>query len=754
MTTKPGDIKYRNPSWLLDREIDKEPLLKDIKKSKNQVRQIDKRFLKYQNDPIGFCTDILGEDYPPEIKVVMESVRDNQCTIAKSSTGVGKSFSAARVAVWFFKCFPGAQIFLTSAPPEDNIKSILWGQIDLLTLKHPDLFIGDTKSGMKLESDPQWFIKGVTIPSSGTPAQREAKFSGKHAPFLLFIVDEGDGVPDEVYKGIEGCISGGHARLLIMFNPRQQAGPVYLKERDRQGHVITLSALEHPNVVTGEDVYPGAVKRSTTVERINNWTRPLIEGELPEDVFVVPSYLEGFVAVAKDKSLYPPLPGGVRKIVQPEFSYMVLGRYPSQDVSQLISKSWVDRAVERYHDHVAKHGEVPPKGIKPILGLDVAEKGVDNNVACLRYGDWVTIPRFWNSIDPIETADKAADIYTSYECQRAFVDQLGPGGSVAGLMQKAGCTAIGIKVNTSPTRQSELGAFTQLRDQLYWEVREWLRGNPNSMLPPDKELLEELLVPQYQIPNGKIKVTQKDEMRRLLARSPDKLDALAMTFSQESDKLLHLYEVCSRASVADGKVVITDGVESVEGAKPKVLDIFQLSGIVDFGFVARDENMDAWAIARLWVAPNGTVIIPQIWRTDVDDPSIVVEKVFEAHRKRPFRAVGAYSDLTKMLRTHWNIKEQEMADYIESLKELKRDDPSIIVPTPEQIIPDLIMIKAIDRLNRQLVIRDMAKTKKVAVTDLVTSNNKIWAQFSHCETLPDDSRDAISGAITLMLREC
>jgi hypothetical protein len=50
------------------------------------------------------------------------------------------------------------------------------------------------------------------------------------------------------------------------------------------------------------------------------------------------------------------------------------------------------------------------------------------------------------------------------------------------------------------------------------------------MLPPDEMLTEELTVPTYEIRNGKIRVMAKDVMRELLRRSPDRADALCLTF--------------------------------------------------------------------------------------------------------------------------------------------------------------------------------------------------------------------------------
>ncbi len=53
------------------------------------------------------------------------------------------------------------------------------------------------------------------------------------------------------------------------------------------------------------------------------------------------------------------------------------------------------------------------------------------------------------------------------------------------------------------------------------------------MLPPDEMLTEELSIPTYEIKNGKVKVMDKKTMRGLLKRSPDRADALCLTFAPE-----------------------------------------------------------------------------------------------------------------------------------------------------------------------------------------------------------------------------
>ena len=169
-------------------------------------RNSQANLIRYQNNPVGFCETILGEHYTSDVIRLMNSVRDNQVTIARSSNGVGKTHGAARMAVWFYKCFPDSQVYTAAAPPEENLKRLLWGEIGSIAQKHPDLFADDQVGNLNIARNKKEFITGVSIPTSGTKEQREAKFSGKHAPYILFIVDEGDAVPDEVYRGIESCI--------------------------------------------------------------------------------------------------------------------------------------------------------------------------------------------------------------------------------------------------------------------------------------------------------------------------------------------------------------------------------------------------------------------------------------------------------------------------------------------------------------------------------------------------------------------
>jgi hypothetical protein len=138
-------------------------------------------------------------------------------------------------------------------------------------------------------------------------------------------------------------------------------------------------------------------------------------------------------------------------------------------------------------------------------------------------------------VDTIITGDRAISEYKSRSVSDVNVDATGVGAGVAPYMQRGNCSAFAVKVASSPTQKTELGEFQILRDQIWWACREWLRTDLGAMLPPDEELIEELTCPTYEVVNGKVRIMKKDLMRELLKRSPDRADALCLTFAPSSN---------------------------------------------------------------------------------------------------------------------------------------------------------------------------------------------------------------------------
>ena len=147
---------------------------------------------------------------------------------------------------------------------------------------------------------------------------------------------------------------------------------------------------------------------------------------------------------------------------------------------------------------------------------------------------YARIDRIWQGVDPTVTGERAAEICRQKNVDVILVDGTGYGSSVAPqigkLIKGVRCISVKVAGKPSPTITSELGEFFQVRDQMWWACREWLREKP-AMLPPEPMLLEELMTPTYRIDDrGKLHISGKDDLREKLKRSSNFADALVMTF--------------------------------------------------------------------------------------------------------------------------------------------------------------------------------------------------------------------------------
>ncbi len=492
-------------------------------------------FSEYHDHPVEFCMEVLGDKYLTEdTQRLMMSVVDNQVTLGKSGNGTGKSFSGARIALWFYLVRKG-QVYLAAAPPLSNLQNILFGEIFTIVNKRPKVFEYSAQKSMHLQMSPSHFLTGLSIPSSGTKEQRIAKFSGKHHKNgVLFVNDEASAIPGECFQGEETCASDDKSRILAIFNPHNKAGWTYRAERDGHANIVSLSALNHVQVVKGrDDITPGAVTRNKTVLRINQWCRPLAEGEsVGPATFELPDFLEGVTCVDQKKQTLPPLVPGHYKIVEPSFSTIVLGEYPSAASNTLISQEWIDAARSRYDLYLISNGLEPPEYVNGTAGLDVAEEGKDLSCLCFKYGGFVPPLISWGGVDMAVTEARCASEVAGKDIARINVDATGLGSGVAPhLIKDHNLPAVSVKVAKSPTETSEFGNFKLLNDQLAWKVRLWLRDDNTAMLPPDEQLLEELAIYTYSVgDDGLVRVSPKSLIKPLLGRSPDKFDALKLNF--------------------------------------------------------------------------------------------------------------------------------------------------------------------------------------------------------------------------------
>lgn len=189
-------------------------------------------------------------------KEVVLSVMRNKYTAVTSSPGIGKSFVAACVLLWFLNSKPHSKV-ISTAPSARQVEDILWSEISHL-LKSLPMPLGK-KLQTDLIIDDDWFATGITT-SAGEEHAVAEKIKGYHAPGgVLVILDEATGVHPAIWESLKTVVAGDNCKVLAIGNPSTN-NCEFRTFCDREDtNVIILSALDHPNIIHRREIIPGAI---------------------------------------------------------------------------------------------------------------------------------------------------------------------------------------------------------------------------------------------------------------------------------------------------------------------------------------------------------------------------------------------------------------------------------------------------------------------------------------------------------------
>lgn len=225
----------------------------------------------------------------------------------------------------------------------------------------------------------------------------------------------------------------------------------------------------------------------------------------------------------------------LQSLPEPLRSQMLRGDFNAGSADpawQTIPTEWVKAAMARWTPRDAK-------GEMTALGLDPARGGADKTSVARRHGQWfdeiVTAPGAVTKDGPT-TAGFVVPLVRNGAC--ICVDSIGIGSSALDFIK--GMNLNVLAVNGSETSHVHAVAgnmrFRNRRAEMYWRLREALDPtNPDPIaLPNDQELLGDLTAVRYKVvtlgQSTALQMRSKDEVREALGRSPDKGDAVAMTF--------------------------------------------------------------------------------------------------------------------------------------------------------------------------------------------------------------------------------
>ncbi|HWV10254.1 MAG TPA: terminase [Pseudomonas sp.] len=245
-----------------------------------------------------------------------------------------------------------------------------------------------------------------------------------------------------------------------------------------------------------------------------------------------------FIRSSVDDNLYLSMTGykaTLQALPEPLRSQMLRGDFMagrSDPVWQTIPTEWVKAAQARWKPRDKKERMT-------ALGFDVARGGMDKSTAARRHGQWfdelVQAPGILT-----DTGPKAAGFIAPLLRDKApvCVDAIGVGAAALDSLVGLGITCKAVVGSEGSGQVAKAGGlrFRNKRAEMYWKLREAL--DPTSpdpiALPPDQELLGDLCAVRYKVVQaGKfaaLLMRDKDEIREELGRSPDKGDAVAMTF--------------------------------------------------------------------------------------------------------------------------------------------------------------------------------------------------------------------------------
>lgn len=214
-----------------------------------------------------------------------------------------------------------------------------------------------------------------------------------------------------------------------------------------------------------------------------------------------------------------------------EFTILYESEFPKEGRADAIFPSdWVDLAVEN------KSAVVGDKK----AGVDVARFGDDSTVYCFRDGGIVRKLLSVNKRDTMEVtgwARQQIDIDNPIETN---IDIIGVGSGVYDRLNEEEYDVVPINVGEKARGFEEDGRqshekYYNLKAQLLFDLRDWFKPVENVSrisIPNDPLLIEELKQIRYAFDSKKrIKVESKEDMKKRIKRSPDRLDTLMLSFA-------------------------------------------------------------------------------------------------------------------------------------------------------------------------------------------------------------------------------
>jgi hypothetical protein len=455
--------------------------------SLNAVSKAATQIRHWRLDPVAFVRDNFGTEpdawQADVLKVFPSQDKDKMRISLQACAGPGKSAVLAWCAWNFLLCYgergdhpKGAAVSTTA----DNLKDNLWPELSKWQSRSPLLLktFTWTKERIFANDHPEtWFLSARSWSKTASAEEQGRTLSGLHSGYVLVLIDESGDIPISVAKAGEQALSSCKwGKIMQAGNPTSLDGMLYIAattQKDRW-HII---------VITGDPADP---KRS-----------PRIPKEFAQ---------EQIDLYGRDN---------------PWVMSYILGKFPPSSLNSLLGMGEVEAAMRRHlrddeYDFSQKR-----------IGVDVARFGDDLTVLFPRQGLWAAAPVVMRNARQNEIADRVAAAKVKWSSEMEFVD--GTGGYGAGVIDSLIQRGHGpIEINFS--QKADDSRYFNKRSEMWFRMAEWVKRG--GALPKDDQLARELCAPTYFFSSsGKLQLEDKKQIKDRLGFSPDKADALALTFA-------------------------------------------------------------------------------------------------------------------------------------------------------------------------------------------------------------------------------
>ena len=462
----------------------------------------------YESDPQAWLHDVLGKRWYSKQEEIVDSFLTSTRTAVKSANGCGKSAVVADLITWLVATRePKETLCIISAPTLSQIQKVIFAY--LKTNKGLAEVRGNPVPGRITETldwklDTEYGQEFLAFGKRPSDQDIVSSFQGTRKLNTFVFLDEAGGLPPEMFTASESVMTSLGSKILAIGNPDRRGTEFHRIFTDpklmQDWSLHTIGAFDLPTF-TGEEVYPtggeqeALLKGLTSVEWVEHKKR----------------------AWGEDSARY---------------KSKVLGDFPDEADNTFFPQATIDRGFDTVI--------VEDDAVRPVLGLDVARFGSDENVLYENRGGRVRKIDSWSKLDLIDTARRVHAHAQRLVASVVNVDVNGVGGGVVDSLVRLDefrDAVYDVGAINGSHASPDSARWTNARAWHYDTFRELLADGRLDLDYEDTDLRDEMISQTYKFSQrGSITMTSKDEMKRSGLSSPDSLDAAILsTISHEVD---------------------------------------------------------------------------------------------------------------------------------------------------------------------------------------------------------------------------